>query len=715
MLTLLWGLAAAGALLWPDHISSAFDGVPLDRVAEALLVGGVVPALCWFHPRFLDTTRARACIAALVAWRIASSLLFVQDGWCVQFTPSRPFAKDAGRVPHAWDLRADWRSFEPACSAVMTRSYHGYADFPAWFFNLPPATDSWPSPEDIPPGATTPMHVRGYLTAPSAGLLDFQGAPGVAGGVNIDGRNVQWPVRLDAGTHLIAIDVVLTYDEWAIVSKWNGRDLWSSGIAATMRRPSALDLAVRPWVGWIPVLLVSALIAMWIASAIGEVANAAALAWTGGASAAIALIVAYSPPTAARWAIPALAAATLVSVPPRLRNQLGAYALVGVPWLTFVLVNGIPSVGKFHLYEFGNDFWMYQRFGYRIVMQGYWLEGGTRLFYFQPLYRWVSGVLHAVFGDSNVGERFWDGLSLLAGAMVSFRIARTFAGFRWGLISAVMALSVFALGTARYLLGFGLSEVASAGFLYFAVLCAIRSRGRRTASAMMAGLLATLGFYTRLNNGIMAMGVACFALPLAMPLSDVIDPRRWWRRVSWRTVAGIGGAIACGLLFLAWRNWHFSGVFSVFHGTQRYIVAIWQPDQPLRASLDRLFTNLARVLSVNDPPRFDVVALPVMAGTAAAVASLIGVPRLRDLPAAAVLFFAASIAGSFVAFGFAYPGRFSIHLLPITSALTTCAIAAVLRRRPAAKTVVPGRGGVVEQGVEHHQREVARQPPAALE
>jgi hypothetical protein len=31
----LWGLLAAAALLWPDHIRSAFDDVPLDRAPEA--------------------------------------------------------------------------------------------------------------------------------------------------------------------------------------------------------------------------------------------------------------------------------------------------------------------------------------------------------------------------------------------------------------------------------------------------------------------------------------------------------------------------------------------------------------------------------------------------------------------------------------------------------------------------------------------------------
>ena len=86
--TWIWALAAAAALLYPDHISSAFDGVPLDRGAEALIVGGVVPALWWFYPRFLGTLAARVVIVALIVWRLASSALFVQDGWCVRFQPA---------------------------------------------------------------------------------------------------------------------------------------------------------------------------------------------------------------------------------------------------------------------------------------------------------------------------------------------------------------------------------------------------------------------------------------------------------------------------------------------------------------------------------------------------------------------------------------------------------------------------------------------------
>ena len=229
-------------------------------------------------------------------------------------------------------------------------------------------------------------------------------------------------------------------------------------------------------------------------------------------------------------------------------------------------------------------------------MQGYWLEGGSVTFYFQPFYRWIVGFLHVVFGDSSVGERFWDGMCLLAGAILSFRITRTFAGFRWGLVAAAMPLAVFALGTAHYLIGYGLSEISSAGLMSMAALCAIRSRRRGTVAAIAAGVLATLGFYTRLNNGIMAVGVAlASALPLTVPLCAMTRPRVWWPRVSWRTVFGMGGAVAAGLLLFAWRTWHYTGVFSVFYGTQRYIVAIWQPGMTFTAYVAALAYNVMLV------------------------------------------------------------------------------------------------------------------------
>jgi len=675
----LWIVIAAIAMLWPDRIASLIDGVPLDRAVEAVLIGGVFPTLCVLHREFLRTRFARACIVALLAWKACGAALFVQDGWCLRFEPTRPYAKDAGGAPHAWDLRADWRAGDPICSAIVTRPYRDIAEFPAWFFNLPPPSDSWPQPEDRPPAATTPVRVTGFAIPDRAGVLHVDVGPDVRATTWIDGRIADGDAQLAAGVHAVAIDAVLTGDRWAFVPLWNGGDLWSS-VMTTVRKPSSFAIRVHPATTFVAPALVAALLVAWTAAAVAQVTSIAVLAWTFGASIAIAWLLTHDHHTAARWTIAALAAGAAVPVPPRLRNLEGALLMIGVPWITFVLAISAPAIGRWFLYGVGHDMWMYQRYGYRIVMQGYWLEAGSPTFYFQPLYRWITALLHVAFGDSSVGEWWWDGACLLAGAMFSFQVTRRFAGFRWAIVASAATLAVFVLGTAWSLIGVGLSDISAAGFLSMAGLAAIAGRRAGASAAAAAGVLATLAFYTRLNHLVAAFGVAVFALPIRMPVAALPRPERWRRSISWTTAAIVPAIVAVGILLFAWRTWHYTGVFSVFYGTSRNLLSNWQPGASFATSLSRTIESVLMVLTVNDPPRFDVFALPVLAGAGAALLSIAGVPVFRRLPAAAVLFFWASVAGAFVVRGSAYPGRFSVHAMPITCALTVCAAAAVVRR-----------------------------------
>src|SRR5437763_14708821 len=226
-MTPVWGLLAAAALLWPDRISGPFDGVPLDRVAEAIAAAVVFPILWWLHPRFLTTRIARAAIVLLIVWKACATAIFVQDGWCVRFVPSRPYFKDARGAPHAWDMRAAWRSPDPACSAIMTRSYRDLPEFPAWFFNLPPPSDSWPLPADRPPGATVAMRVHGFVSTPEAGVLQIDTGSDVTAATTVDGVALRGPHSIAPGVHFVAIDAVLTGDRWSLIPRWNGQDLWS--------------------------------------------------------------------------------------------------------------------------------------------------------------------------------------------------------------------------------------------------------------------------------------------------------------------------------------------------------------------------------------------------------------------------------------------------------------------------------------------------------
>ena len=477
-MTWLWGLLAAAALLWPDRVAGALDGVPLDRALEAIAIGMVLPVLLVVHPRFLTTRAARVLIVLLLGAHLLTATTFKQDGWCVRFEPARRYVKDQTGAPHAWDLRADWRSPDPACSAIMTRSYGSFAEFPAWFLNLPPPDDNWPGPLDLPPEAMTRLQIRGYLSTTEAGTLALDIGDHMTTALSVDGGAAVASASVAPGTHVIAIDGTLTGDRWRLVPTWNGADLFAPRAAplVTATRPSTWDLRGRPWVRPIATALAASLLVAWLLAALARARAWPTLVWSAAASLVIAGLVAAERVDDARWAVAALVVAAIVPIAPNRRDWRSAFLLVGVPWLVFVTACAAPAIGRFVLYDWGNDYWSFQRFAYRIVMQGYWLEGGSPTFWFQPLYRWIAGLLHVVFGDSSVGEWFWDGWCLLAGAIFSFEIVRPFAGVRWALVAAVLPLAAFVLGTPQYLIGRGLGEITSMGFVSLAAIFAMRSR-----------------------------------------------------------------------------------------------------------------------------------------------------------------------------------------------------------------------------------------------
>ena len=246
-----------------------------------------------------------------------------------------------------------------------------------------------------------------------------------------------------------------------------------------------------------------------------------------------------------------------------------------MPWLAYVAAANAHQVGRWTLYGIGNDNFLFQRFSYRIFMQHYWLEGGQLTFWNQPLFRWIAGLLHMIFGDSSVGQAYWDAAAVAIIMLFAYRVVSPLAGFMWGLAAAVIPLAMFLLGPALEFVGFGLSEISSAGFIYLAAFFVMRHRGAR--DLVVAGVLVVLGFYTRLNNLPMAIAVAAFALPLTLPgrivvaRSGMAAARQMARRDRDR------GALAIGGVLFAWRTWYYTGVFGVFHGTQREFLAVWKP------------------------------------------------------------------------------------------------------------------------------------------
>ena len=678
-------MLAAAALCWPGRLSSPLDGFPLDHPLEAIAIGVVFPALWWFAPQFLSTRIAHASILLLLALKIAAASALAQDGWCVAFDTPTPIVRDATGRPHSWDVRADWTSPDPRCSAIMTRAYVHPRDLPAFFLNLSPPDNNPPTPEDRPPLMVFNMRVHGFLHSNEPGELSIVTAPGITTTVRIDGIDIApgtafvTDTTLAAGVHEIDIEAQLTGNQWRLRPMFNGVDLGARGFPiATLVRPSAFDRALRPSVSFVSAVSAATLLIAWLAWFMRAIADRALMAIAAAASVALAMVAAQPFTALSTWAVSSLALVVLIDVPARLRNVRGLFLLVGIPWLTFVVTAHAATIGRFALLDAGNDWWTFQRFAYRIYMQGYWLEGGEPTFWFQPLYRWIAGALHMAFGDSHFGEFVWDGACVLAVAMLAYYVARLTIGFRAGVVAAVLTLTVVMRGPGWPFIGRGLSEWTAAGFLCLAAQYALRDRLRRLS--LRSGILGTLGTLTRLNHLPMALGLMAFALRSRLRVRDLANPIRVTRSLSLGVLAGIPLAVGAGLLLFAWRTWYYTGTFSVTHGTSFEMLALAQQNLSPGSVLARMGDSVAMLLTMSDPPIYNHPALTLLIAAIVSLGGLAGMPVLRDLPAAPVLFFVSGCVGSLVARGTAYPGRFSLHLIGVSSALTVCALWLVWRR-----------------------------------
>ncbi|MGH9139514.1 MAG: hypothetical protein ACRD2I_00075, partial [Vicinamibacterales bacterium] len=245
-----------------------------------------------------------------------------------------------------------------------------------------------------------------------------------------------------------------------------------------------------------------------------------------------------------------------------------------------------------------------------------------------------------------------------------------------------------------YLLGRGLSEIAASMWLYLAAMSLMRARDGSIRYAMMAGGFATLAFYTRLNHLPLILALSALLLP------DTIPAGAAFKLQSWRQLPRLAGpyllVIGIGLAAFTARTWYYTGLLDPFAGTTRVhnatglglnVRSLWSASA-WRNALE----SVSMIVTVQDPPRFDVRSLLVITGFAGSLLALLGVPLVRRIPLGIAVMAVASVAGGLVARGVAYPGRFSVHLIPVAVAIAVSIAALAIRG------VAVGRGATAPIG-----------------
>ncbi|MGH9203039.1 MAG: hypothetical protein ACRD2A_17575, partial [Vicinamibacterales bacterium] len=426
----------------------------------------------------------------------------------------------------------------------------------------------------------------------------------------------------------------------------------------TTRPQTTLDRLLGPWAWLVAPTLVLALISvMTVRVARRLIRDWPVAVWLLGSAALAAALALWGDANWHRAAGVLTLAASVIPVAGRLRNLRGAFLLLGVPWLTFFSVWSLGQIGRFSIYV-GDDWLTYQVAGHRIYMQGYWLEGGNATFDFQPLYRWITGAFHLIFGDSNVGEVYWDASMLLSGALLAFHIVRKAAGFRWGVFAGSAALATFTVNTTWHFIGRGLSEIAAAGWAFLAMFLLLRGRRGGLTWAMSAAFCAVLMFYTRLNHLVFGPFLAAMVLPLGAGATPAgLAHAVGHVRRSVLAIFTVGFSI--GVLLFALRTWYFTGVFSVFYGTSlRHNDTGLRPWTLVDGEVwSRIVHSLWALVWMNEPSRPDLRALVMATGAVVAIAAIVQLPIARRVPAALLIATIGATMGSVFAHAHPYPGR----------------------------------------------------------
>jgi hypothetical protein len=665
------------AAWWPGRLVGIFDGAPLDTALDAIFLGLLLPILLWLVPSACRDRRVQFLVITLLAWKAVSSTL-VQDGLCVRVFPARAGADGAITALKNWDVRTDWRSAEPACSAIADRPYVEDRQFPLWLlYNFPVAGHETPQGGE-PRSAEARLIMTGTILVDGGGVLRLWTSPSVAAALTVNGAPAPVTgVSLAAGNHDVVIDATVRDFNWILAPLWNDEDLFSEA-TVTVAPLSTIDRLVRPWANWIAFLLIAALLALLFAHAYAAIREWQLIAWIVLSAAAGASVAAYVPQRNWHFAALLVLVGCLVRVPDGLKSIRGAFLLVAPAWLALNIVHVFhdKGFGRMDLLMAGNDWWSFQGYAYRIYMQGFWLEGGETVFWFQPFYRWIAGALHLLFGQSPIGENYWDALAVVIFALFSFEVVRSIYGFRWGCAASVVTLTTFLSGPGYVFVGRGLSEISSAAFIYCGALLICRAREQnRVRLLFIAGAFAVLGVWTRLNNLPMAIALAAFAWPLSQPSAALWRPRTLFANAWYPALVLVPMVIAVGMVLFMLRTWYYTGVFSLFHGTQATSLAVWKPGMTAGEAALAMLDSVMMIATTADPPRYHNGALPIMAGAALSLAALSGAGWVGRLPLPLIALTLAAFSSALVARGSAYSGRFSVHVVGATVAVVMCAIA----------------------------------------
>ncbi len=702
----LAGLAAmvllAAFLVLPSRMELMFDGLPWSHRSEFWVAAGVLPLLAILDRSYLNQRLPYLALALLVVLKLVMSIMAPAGGW-----EARVYATPRAVQEGQWERTYStfWR---PGLSELLDRPWSNAREFPIEWMNrgpTPPPGGFWLGVEfqgmaRVPEGAGLAVvasgleggSVKGYDV--SGGFREAPLVPGLAEASRLD------PAALPGGAFKVEGRLRYGPGNWSLVPVL----VWPGG-----RVEPAFQQGVL-WRNQSGLTISSGRLEVWLALA--KAINYGFLAWLTGwafwalgalwrrriVDAWLVLLMALTaglPHLLVRHIsdpvhlLPLAAAAVLASAGLALDAGLRPAAWApraGRPGLTVLAVLG-PGVlawflwlygseaGAMTFYSQGDDWLTYQNLARRIFLTRDWLDAADGVWHMQPIYRYVVGALHTLFGQSAAAQNLLDVWSALGTAAVTTAVARLLGLGTWpALLAGFLFLAPELLGPFRYHLGRGLQEHLGMFAVIATAWAVLRAGTKGFWGALLAGGAAVLAFWVRQDHlGVLAsLGLFCLEPGQG---GTATAWRTFWMSFGekWRWLAVYLGVLGAGALLVALHNWWFGGLFTLIAPGNLNFLNIHTWD-------GRAWNYYVLLAASEGQPSW--TAWLLVPGTLLGLLTLVWRPgELRRYPLALGMSLAGLLAPYLYVKVSAYPPRFSLHLLPLAALSLALGLGLLIERR----------------------------------
>jgi len=239
--------------------------------------------------------------------------------------------------------------------------------------------------------------------------------------------------------------------------------------------------------------------------------------------------------------------------------------VLGVGAMPQFAVHWWGDMGGMSFFEVGDDWLAQQNLARAIFVGGDWLSFiSEKIYVYQPGYRYFTGTLHVLFGQSAWPSRMLDAWAVVAvGSLVPALCLWAGTGWRWSLIAGFLAFAAYCSRPPFRLMGQCIHEYVGAALLV-GVAWIIVNWNQLPLRFVLLGITAAAAYLVRQNHILAILACGLFFLPrLEGSWADLLAAAREKIRQNLPGMLVLVGAVVCAALAVCLRNWLSGGVFNI--------------------------------------------------------------------------------------------------------------------------------------------------------